>query len=156
MADVRVREKPVKLIVAGEYYGNQDRYESLIKQLQLDEKLVLKTDYIPSDEINKYFCAEDLVLQPYKSATQSGVTQIGYHFDKPMLVTAVGGLAEIIADKCSGYVVKPTSEAIADAIVDFYEKNRESFFVAETRRLKKNFSWATLTGKIFEIYNEVK
>ena len=156
MADVRVREKPVKLIVAGEYYGNQDRYESLIKQLQLDEKLVLKTDYIPSDEINKYFCAADLVVQPYKSATQSGVTQIGYHFDKPMLVTDVGGLAEIIADKCSGYVIKPTSEAIADAIVDFYEKNRESFFVAETRRLKKNFSWATLTGKIFEIYNEVK
>lgn len=156
LADVRLREKPVKLIVAGEYYGNQERYEALIKQLHLDDKLVLRTDYIPADEINKYFCAADLVVQPYKSATQSGVTQIGYHFDKPMLVTNVGGLAEIIADKRSGYVVSPTSMAIADAIVDFYEENREPEFVIETSKLKNDFSWATLTGKILEIYNAVK
>ena len=122
----------------------------------MQDRLVLHTDYIPSDRINRYFCAADLIVQPYKSATQSGVTQVGYHFDKPMLVTDVGGLPEIIADKRSGYVIPPTARAIADAIVDFYDAGREAAFVEETRELKKNFSWSNLTGKIMEIYREVQ
>lgn len=155
MNDYRIREKPVKLIIAGEYYGNQEYYNDLINRLDLQDQLVLHTDYIPSDEINNYFCAADLIVQPYKSATQSGVTQIGYHFDKAMLVTDVGGLSEIIADRKSGYVVRPEGSAIADAIVDFYESEREEDFVRETKLLKQNFSWSNLTTKIFEIYNEV-
>lgn len=156
MNDSRLREKPVKLIIAGEYYGNQEYYNDLINRFGLQDQLVLRTDYIPSDEINSYFCAADLIVQPYKSATQSGVTQIGYHFDKAMLVTDVGGLSEIIADRKSGYVVRPEGSAIADAIVDFYESEREEDFVRETKLLKQNFSWSNLTTKIFEIYNEVK
>lgn len=156
MNDNRLREKPVKLIIAGEYYGNQEYYNDLINRFGLKDQLVLRTDYIPSDEINNYFCAADLIVQPYKSATQSGVTQIGYHFDKAMLVTDVGGLSEIIADRKSGYVVPPEGSAIADAIVDFYESEREKDFVRETKLLKQNFSWSNLTTKIFEIYNEVK
>lgn len=156
MNDNRLREKPVKLIIAGEYYGNQEYYNDLINRFGLQDQLVLRTDYIPSDEINNYFCAADLIVQPYKSATQSGVTQIGYHFDKAMLVTDVGGLSEIIADRKSGYVVPPEGSAIADAIVDFYESGREEDFVRETKLLKQNFSWSNLTTKIFEIYNEVK
>lgn len=156
MADDRLKNRPVKLIVAGEYYGNQERYETLIKRFNLEEQLVLRTDYIPADEINSFFCAADIVVQPYKTATQSGVTQIGYHFDKPMLVTDVGGLAEIISDKKSGYVVPPRSEAIADAIVDFYDGHREKAFVEETRKLKKKFSWDNLTTKIMEVYKEIK
>lgn len=156
MNDNRLREKPVKLIIAGEYYGNQEYYNDLINRFGLQDQLVLHTDYIPSDEINNYFCAADLIVQPYKSATQSGVTQIGYHFDKAMLVTDVGGLSEIIADRKSGYVVPPKSSAIADAIVDFYKSEREEDFVRETKLLKQNFSWSNLTTKIFEIYDEVK
>lgn len=156
MNDSRLREKPVKLIIAGEYYGNQEYYNDLINRFGLQDQLVLHTDYIPSDEINNYFCAADLIVQPYKSATQSGVTQIGYHFDKAMLVTDVGGLSEIIADRKSGYVVPPKGSAIADAIVDFYKSEREEDFVRETKLLKQNFSWSNLTTKIFEIYNEVK
>lgn len=156
MNDNRLREKPVKLIIAGEYYGNQEYYNDLINRFGLQDQLVLHTDYIPSDEINNYFCAADLIVQPYKSATQSGVTQIGYHFDKAMLVTDVGGLSEIIADRKSGYVVLPEGSAIADVIVDFYESEREEDFVRETKLLKQNFSWSNLTTKIFEIYNEVK
>lgn len=156
MNDNRLREKPVKLIIAGEYYGNQEYYNDLINRFGLQDQLVLHTDYIPSDEINNYFCAADLIVQPYKSATQSGVTQIGYHFDKAMLVTDVGGLSEIIADRKSGYVVPPKGSAIADAIVDFYKSEREEDFVRETKLLKQNFSWSNLTTKIFEIYNEVK
>lgn len=156
MDDKRLRALPLKLIVAGEYYGNQMYYESLIEQYKLKDRLVMHTDYIPSDRINCYFCAADLIVQPYKSATQSGVTQIGYYFDKSMLVTQVGGLSEIIADGKSGYVVPPESKAIADAIVDFYKAGREAAFVEETRKLKRNFSWGNLTEKLFEIYNEVK
>lgn len=156
MADERIREKPLKLIVAGEYYGNQMYYESLIERYKLRDRLVMHTEYIPSHQINRYFCAADLIVQPYKSATQSGVTQIGYHFDKPMLVTNVGGLGEIIADGRSGYVVAPESRAIADAIVDFYDNGREEAFVAETRQLKACFSWENFTEKIFSIYNEIK
>ncbi len=156
MADSRLKSKPVKLIIAGEYYGNQDKYEALIKKFNLEERLVLCTDYIRADEINNFFCAADIVVQPYKSATQSGITQIGYHFDKPMLVTDVGGLAEIISDKKSGYVVSPCSNAIADAIVDFYDGHREESFVLETRKLKKNFSWDNLTMKIMEVYKEIR
>ena len=152
MADPRIKQKPIRLLVAGEYYGNQAYYEQIIKDLNLNDRLIMRTDYIPATEINHYFCASDLIVQPYKSATQSGVTQIGYHFNKPMLVTNVGGLSEIIADKKSGYVVEPDAHSIADAISDFYDYNRESDFVRATIELKKNFSWTRLVSSIMDIY----
>lgn len=154
MADERIRQMKLRLIVAGEFYGNEGYYRELIDRYDLKDCLVLHTDYIPSAEINHYFCAADLIVQPYKSATQSGVTQIGYHFDKPMLVTNVGGLAEIISDK-AGYIVRPESDEIASAIVDFYENARESAFVAEVKKLKQKFSWSNLSGSIMDIYREI-
>lgn len=156
MADKRLDAYKIKLIVAGEYYGNETYYQELIDKHKLDDKLVLRTAYIPSTEINNYFCAADLIVQPYKSATQSGVTQIGYYFNKPMLVTNVGGLSEIIADKLAGYVVEPVAEKIADAIVDFYRNTREAAFTAEMQKLKQRFSWANLTQNIFSIYDELQ
>ena len=156
MADKRLQTGKVKLIVAGEYYGNEAYYQELIHKYELEDRLVLHTSYIPSSEINNYFCAADLVVQPYKSATQSGVTQVGYYFDKPMLVTNVGGLSEIIADKVAGYVVEPTSERIAEAIVDFYENSRATAFTAEMQKLKQKFSWTNLTQNIFSIYEELQ
>ena len=156
MADKSLQTGKVKLIVAGEYYGNEAYYQELIHKYELEDRLVLHTSYIPSSEINNYFCAADLVVQPYKSATQSGVTQVGYYFDKPMLVTNVGGLSEIIADKVAGYVVEPTSERIAEAIVDFYENSRATAFTAEMQKLKQKFSWTNLTQNIFSIYEELQ
>lgn len=156
MADKRLDAYKIKLIVAGEYYGNEAYYQELIDKHKLDDKLVLRTAYIPSTEINNYFCAADLIVQPYKSATQSGVTQIGYYFNKPMLVTNVGGLSEIIADKLAGYVVEPVAEKIADAIVDFYRNTREATFTAEMQKLKHKFSWTNLTQNIFSIYDELQ
>lgn len=156
MADDRIRQKPVKLIVAGEFYGNEKQYSDLIGQYRLEKQLVMHTEYIPDAEINHYFCAADLIVQPYKSATQSGVTQVGYHFNKPMLVTRVGGLGEIVADRKSGYVVAPESEAIAEAITDFYDHHREAAFVKETLVMKQQFTWNNLTGKIMQIYDEIK
>lgn len=131
----------VRLVVAGEYYGNRDFYESLLAELNLNGKVVLHTDYIPDREVRYYFGAADLVAQPYKSATQSGISQMAYHFEKPMLVTAVGGLPEIVPHGKAGYVVAPEPDAIASAIVDFFENKRGAAFAAGVAEGKKRFSW---------------
>lgn len=152
MADVRLKDRKLRLIVAGEFYADSEPYLKLIRDLGLEERIVLHTDYIPNDQINRYFCAADLVVQPYKTATQSGVTQIGYHFNKAMLVTDVGGLGEIIADQKSGYVIKPEVNAIAEAVADFYDYNRQSAFEQETVKLKGQFSWTKMTEVMMELY----
>jgi glycosyltransferase involved in cell wall biosynthesis len=116
----------------------------------------LRTDFISDEEVNLYFSAADMVVQPYKSATQSGVTQIGYHFNKPMLVTNVGGLAEIIPDGKIGYVVEPDSQNIADALVDFYENERMNEFEANIVEEKKKFSWTNMVNTFLSVYNHTK
>src|SRR6056297_44455 len=124
----------VKLIVAGEFYSDESRYRQLMENLNLYPRVILKTAYIPNTEVEHFFNAADIVAQPYKSATQSGVTQIGYHFHKPMLVTDVGGLAEIIPHGKAGYVVKPDAKEIGNALIDFFEQGRKDTF---TRHVKK-------------------
>ena len=114
----------------------------LIQKFNLENRLVRATDFIPNEQVVNYFCAADLIIQPYKNATQSGVSQVAYHFGRPMLVTDVGGLAELIPAGVVGYVVPPTPLAIADALVDFYANDREEAFAAGVRReaeAKKRF-----------------
>ena len=117
--------------------------------------MVLKTEYIPNDEVQNFFNAADIVAQPYKSATQSGVTQIGYHFNKPMLVTNVGGLSEIIPHMKIGYVVPVDSNEIAKALIDFYEKNREDLFTKNIIVEKERFSWDKMTKAIYQLADEI-
>lgn len=155
MADSRLKNRNIRLIVAGEFYSDSEPYLKLLRELGLEEKVALHTDYIPNDRIACYFSAADLVVQPYKTATQSGVTQIGYHFNKAMLVTDVGGLGEIIADRKSGYVVKPEVTAIAEAIADFYDHNRQATFEQETIKLKEQFSWTKMTDVMMELYADI-
>ncbi|WP_022825904.1 glycosyltransferase [Hymenobacter norwichensis] len=150
-ADVRLAALPVKLIIAGEYYEDAAPYEALIAQHQLESRLVRATDFIPNERVVDYFCAADMVVQPYKNATQSGVSQIAYHFERPMLVTDVGGLAELIPDGEVGYVVKPTARAIADALLDFYEHQREVEFTAGVWARKKEFSWSEMVKALKEV-----
>ncbi len=153
-ADERMRKVPVKLLVAGEYYSSPEPYLELIKKNNLEDLIELRTDFIPDDEVNLYFSAADMVVQPYKSATQSGVTQIGYHFNKPMLVTNVGGLSEIIPDGKIGYVVEPDTISIADALVDFFANNRIAEFEANIVEEKKKFSWSNLVQTFLSVYNQ--
>ncbi|HEX8426140.1 glycosyltransferase [Hymenobacter sp.] len=150
-ADTRLAALPIKLIIAGEYYEEATPYEALVKQHNLESRLVRATDFIPNERVVDYFCASDIVVQPYKNATQSGVSQIAYHFERPMLVTDVGGLAELIPDGKVGYVVKPAAKAIADALVDFYEQHREAEFTAGVREQKKLFSWSEMVGALKEV-----
>lgn len=155
-ADQRLRKFPVKLLIAGEFYSSPEPYLKLIRDNQLDEFIELRTDFIPDDQVNLYFSAADMVVQPYKSATQSGVTQIGYHFNKPMLVTNVGGLSEIIPDKKIGYVVEPESAAIANALVDFFENRRKEVFELNIVEEKKKFSWKNMADTFISLYNIIK
>ena len=156
MADERLKKLPLKLIVAGEFYTKAGPYLELIEKLDLQKKVILKTTFIPENEVNRYFSAADLIVQPYKSATQSGVTQIGYHFEKAMLVTNVGGLPEIIPDQKIGYVVEPDKLAIADAIFNFYEKGRQTEFENNIREEKKKFSWTNLVHAFLDVYRQTE
>ena len=151
LADKRLAELPIKLIIAGEFYEDAAPYEALIRRYQLEDRIVRATDFIPNERVVDYFCAADLIVQPYKNATQSGVSQIAYHFERPMLVTDVGGLAELIPNGVVGYVVPPTPAAIADAVVDFYAQHREKTFEAGVREQKKQFSWPVMVAALKEV-----
>ncbi len=155
MADQRIKKLNVKLIVAGEYYEDAAPYNEIIHKYGLEKNIILKTEYIPSEEVRNYFCASDMVAQPYRTATQSGVTQIAYHFEKPMLVTNVGGLPEIVPHNKVGYVTEIDSKSIADAIVDFYSNNREQQFVENTVYEKQRFLWSTFVNGLQDLYKKI-
>ena len=155
-ADERLELLPIKLIIAGEFYEDAAPYEALIQQYKLEKRIIRATDFIPNERVVDYFCAADLIVQPYKNATQSGVSQIAYHFERPMLVTDVGGLAELIPAGVVGYVVPPTPAAIADAVVDFYAQKREAAFAAGVREQKKQFSWPVMVAALKEVAIGVK
>ncbi len=148
MATDALRNSDIQLIVAGEYYSNKEEYEQLIRALNLKDKLELHTRFIPDDEVVHYFCAADMVVQPYKHATQSGVTQVCYHFNKPMLVTNVGGLPEIVPDNKVGFVVEPDEQAVADAILKFYSGHKEAEFIQNILEEKKKYSWKVMVEKV--------
>ncbi len=146
----------IKLIVAGEFYADEIKYRELIKELKLEDDVILRTSYISNTEVQHYFNGADIVAQPYKSATQSGVTQIGYHFNKPMLVTNVGGLAETIPHMKVGYVVEPNSDEIAKALIDFFENKRLEDFSANILKEKERFSWDKMTSSIMKLANQIR
>lgn len=147
-ADERLKTLNVKLLVAGEFYGDPQPYMEQIDRLGIRDRLELHTDFIPDSAVNRYFSACDIVAQPYKTATQSGVTQIAFHFGKPMLVTAVGGLPEIVADGKFGYVVKPDSRQIADALADYFTNDREAAFAEEVIKEKAKYAWHNMSEAI--------
>lgn len=153
-SDKRLRNRNIKLLIAGEFYENDQPYRELIKKNNLEKEIFFYDHFIKDSEVSYFFSAADLVVQPYKTATQSGVTQIAFHFEKPMLVTDVGGLREIVPDGKCGYVVKPDADSIADSISDFFENNRRDEFTEGVRQEKTKFSWDKMTSSIIEVYNK--
>ena len=152
-ADERLRNYPIKLIVAGEFYCDPKPYHELIDLYGLKDRVIMSNDFIPDSEVVNYFCSADLVVQPYKNATQSGVTQIAYHFNKPMIITDVGGLGEFVPDGKAGYVVNPDPLKIADAIIRFYEEKKEEEFSANASVEKEKYSWGKMIEAIDELMN---
>ena len=150
-ADERLKKYPVKLIVSGEFYEDSKPYFDIIEKHSLHDRIILKTDFVPDDEVANYFCSADLITLPYRDATQSGVTQIAYYFEKPMLVTNVGGLPEIVPNGKSGYVVEPNSQEIANALVDFFENKTPATFTKTLQEERKRFEWSALTEAILSL-----
>ncbi len=143
----------LKLLVAGEFYEDRKQYDEQIQKLGIKDMLILKTDFIPDSEVKYYLCAADAVIQPYRNATQSGVTPLAYHFEKPMIVTNVGGLPKLVPDQQAGLVVEADADSIANGIRRFYELG-ENYFIPQLRREKEKYSWGRLTDAILELARE--
>lgn len=152
MADQRVRDHGIKLLVAGEFYEDAAPYQELIARLNIGPSLLLRTDFIPDSEVRQYLCAADAVIQPYRNATQSGVTPLAYHFEKPMIVSNVRGLAALVPHEQVGLVAAPEPVAMADAILRFFVLG-DSYFIPALRQEKTKYSWSRLVANIIELCN---
>jgi glycosyltransferase involved in cell wall biosynthesis len=154
MAMPEMKKHSIQLVVAGEFYQDKERYLQQIKQLGIDKQVHIVDDFIP-DEMVKYYCsAADLIVQPYKKATQSGVTPLAYHFEVPMVVTHVGGLPEMVKDGESGLVCEPNSRSIAEHICEFFEKG-ENHFLPALKIEKEKFSWSAFVTSTMTLKNEI-
>jgi len=149
MADPRLEGK--KLIVAGEFYESPLRYTEIVKEKRIDDRVIFYSEYISDRQIGRFFGAADIVAQPYRTATQSGVTQVAYHFEKPMLVTKVGGLSEIVPEGKVGYNVDADPKSIADALVEFFDSGAACRLEEGIREEKKKYEWGRLTEKILSL-----
>ena len=145
----------LQLIVAGEFYEDEDKYRAQIESNQLTNRVIIKNDFIADADLRKYFGAANLIVQPYKTATQSGVTQVAFHFEKPMLVTNVGGLGEIVHDHKMGYAVEPNADAIAEALLDYYTHSRQAVYTEYLIKQKDNYSWSKLAESFVKIHNKI-
>jgi glycosyltransferase involved in cell wall biosynthesis len=140
----------IKLLIAGEFYEDEKPYLEQIHKLGIADNIILRTTFIPDGEVKYYLCAADAVVQPYRNATQSGVTPLAYHFEKPMIVTNVGGLPSLVPHERSGLVAEPNPGSIANAIQRFYQLG-EDYFLPHLRSEKEKYSWNNLTNAIKEI-----
>jgi len=150
MADKDIKAAGIQLLVAGEFYEDEKPYLELIAKLGIEQQLILKTNFIPDSEVQYYLCAADAVIQPYRNATQSGVTPLAYHFEKPMVVTNVGGLPRLVPNEKAGLVVEPDPGSIAQGILRFYQLG-EDYFIPHLRNEKQKYSWANLAAVIFQL-----
>ena len=141
----------LQLIIAGEFYEDEDKYRAQIVQLGLADRVIIRNEFIPDGDLRKYFGAADLIVQPYKTATQSGVTQVAFHFEKPMLVTNVGGLGEIVHDHQMGYACEPTAEAIANDVSDYFTNNRQEAYTSYLQKEKTKYTWSKMTEAFIKI-----
>jgi len=143
--------RKLKLVVAGEFYEDQSHYIKLIEKHGLKDNIIIQPTFVDTDKVKYYFCAADLVAQPYLTATQSGVTQIAYHYDVPMLVTNVGGLPEMVPHQKVGYVCTVDSESVAQGIEAFFKENRAEEFMANIQEEKKRFQWDYFAKEILKL-----
>lgn len=154
MSMLRERLPNLRLLVAGEFYEDEQKYRQLIDKLMIGDCVVVRNEFIPDDDLRKYFSASSLVAQPYRSATQSGVTQVAFHFEKPMLVTNVGGLGEIVHHGRMGYAVEVDSRAVAEAIADYYENRRQEDFTKYLQQQKSRYAWTNLVDAFVQTYEK--
>ncbi len=140
---------PFKVLIAGEFYEDRKPFDEQLAKLGLQDMLILKTDFIPDNKVRNFFCAADVVIQPYRNATQSGVTPLAYHFEIPMIVTNVGGLPALVPDGVVGLVAEPNAASIAEKVTEYFTKN-DQLFIENIKEEKKKFSWEKMVNAITE------
>jgi glycosyltransferase involved in cell wall biosynthesis len=155
MADPILKNSDIRLLVAGEFYEDRNAYQQLIRELHIDDQLILNTDFIPDSEVQYYVCAADAIVQPYRHATQSGVTPLAYHFEKPMIVSNVGSFAEHVLHEETGLVAEPEPDSLARAIDRFYELGGE-YFIPHLRNEKKKYSWKNLVNTLLGLSHDIQ
>jgi len=140
----------IKLLIAGEFYEDEKNYQELLNDPLIKDNLIIHTEFISDSMVKYYLCAADCVIQPYRNATQSGVTPLAYHFEIPMIVTNVGGLPSLVPDKKVGLIAEPNAESIAEKVKEYFDLGEE-FFLPHLREEKKKYSWEVMVDKILEI-----
>ena len=149
MPQVSERFPDCRLLVVGSFRDDKEEYVNLIKSLGVESFIYLKDTYTPDDEVEKYFSASDLVVLPYEDATQSAIVQISFGFEKPVIVTEVGGLPDVVTDNVTGYVIEPFKpQLIAEKIIDFYGNNREKIFEEGIKKEAYRFDWEYMVKSI--------
>lgn len=146
MSLLRDKAPNLNLLVAGEFYEDEKPYLELIESNNLNESITLHTKFIPNDDVRLYFSAASMVAQPYRSATQSGVSQVAYHFEVPMIITNVGGLSELVPDGEAGFVCEPTPESLAEAILRLEPESVQQSIKINLKELKTQFSWNSMVN----------
>jgi len=154
MSDQRIKDLGIKLLIAGEFYEPKQKYTDLIASADLAEHIIIHDQFIPENQIPYYFSAVDVLVQPYISATQSGVTPLAFHFDLPMIVTNVGGLKEVVVDKSTGLVTEPNPTSIANSIVDYFSTGKNQF-EEKLKIHKRQYSWSVFTDGILSLYKQL-
>ncbi len=152
MEEISKRATPPLLLVVGEFYDDKNKYHNRVKELLIDNYVRFVSDYVPNDKVSIYFSAADVVVLPYLSATQSGITQIAYNFDKSVIATNVGGLGEVVIDGKTGFIVPSNdSQKLADAIIKFYSEKKEERFSQNVKIEKRKYSWEHFIETIEEL-----
>ena len=154
-AKVKYELKDLQLVVAGEFYEDEDKYFAQIEANGLKDRVVVKNEFVADGDLRKYFGVADLIVQPYRTATQSGVTQVAFHFEKPCLVTNVGGLGEIIHDGKMGYAVDPQVDAIANSMLDYYQNDRQEAFTKYLIKEKELYGWDIMAQAFYRIVSHI-
>jgi glycosyltransferase involved in cell wall biosynthesis len=151
LIEALAKTKDIRLIIAGEFYSNREKYISIIENLNLSKRIILMDSFIPAEEVKYVFSAADAVILPYREATQSGILQIAFNFHKPVIASDCGGLAELITNGETGIIVKEnTPGKLAEAINLFYENNFEGKFAENIKSENEKYSWSNFVSGLIK------
>jgi glycosyltransferase involved in cell wall biosynthesis len=155
MSSPEIKDQNIKLVVAGEFYANREKYESMVSSLRIENQLYWHTDFIPDAKIADYFSAADALILPYKASTQSGVTQIAFYYDLPIIATNVGGIKEMVENNTHGLIVDANAQSISKGILNFYANDNREIYRQNIARDKSNYSWAAFVEAILNEANRL-
>jgi glycosyltransferase involved in cell wall biosynthesis len=154
MASEAIKEAKIKLMVVGEFYEDAQPYYDMIDSLGISDRVILHNEFVADAEVKNYVCAADFIIQPYRNATQSGVTPLAYHFEKPMLVTNVGALPDTVPDGKVGVVVEPNATAIAEGILKLYSMG-VAHFIPFVQAEKQKYSWESMATNFLHLFQKI-